>query len=177
MIHNHTDHHYDHQVSFTANRTSEGTVPKGSEWSKNPIPNCAGLGGGQKSHHIIMTMSPSHHSHHCHHDDQHDAQVNGSRRLMLSTCYNCVVIVIIIIITIIIVIMTSTIQLHGSRCLVPTVIMINIIIMIIIVIIIIMINTMHRYMDPDASCPGGLQFPAPAPGLFGQGANIHPGVN
>ena len=31
-------------------------------------------------------------------------------------------------------------------------------------------------MDPDASCPGGLQFPAPAPGLFGQGANIHPGV-
>merc|ERR1719295_2429182 len=66
------------KVSFKANRTSKGTVPEGSEWSKNPIPNCAGLGGG--------------------------------------------------------------------------------------------------YMDPDASCPGGLQFPAPAPGLFGQGANIHPGV-
>jgi len=66
------------KVSFKANRTREGTVPKGSEWSKNPIPNCAGLGGG--------------------------------------------------------------------------------------------------FMDPDASCPGGLQFPAPAPGLFGQGANVHPGV-
>jgi len=66
------------KVSFKANRTREGTVPKGSEWTKNPIPNCAGLGGG--------------------------------------------------------------------------------------------------FGDPDASCPGGLQFPAPAPGLFGQGANIHPGV-
>ena len=29
------------------------------------------------------------------------------------------------------------------------------------------------YGDPDSSCPGGLQFPAPAPRLFGQGANIH----
>ena len=29
------------------------------------------------------------------------------------------------------------------------------------------------YGDPDSSCPGGLQFSAPAPGLFGQGANIH----
>jgi len=31
---------------FTANRTTEGTYPPGSEWTKNPIANCAGLGGG-----------------------------------------------------------------------------------------------------------------------------------
>ena len=63
------------RVFFRANRTQAGTVPDGSEWSKNSIPNCAGFAGG--------------------------------------------------------------------------------------------------YGDPDSSCPGGLQFPAPAPGLFGQGANIH----
>merc|ERR1712002_981597 len=63
------------KVSFLANRTTEGTFPFGSEWSKNPIPNCAGLGGG--------------------------------------------------------------------------------------------------YVDEDNTCPEGLQFPAPAEGLFGQGANVH----
>ena len=31
---------------FLANRTTVGTVPAGSEWTKNPVPNCAGLGGG-----------------------------------------------------------------------------------------------------------------------------------
>jgi len=31
---------------FLANRTTEGTVPAGSEWTKNPVPNCAGMGGG-----------------------------------------------------------------------------------------------------------------------------------
>jgi len=65
----------DNRTEFRANRTSEGTFPAGSVWTKNPIPNCAGLGGG--------------------------------------------------------------------------------------------------YFDPDSSCPGGLQFPAPAEGLLGQGANIN----
>jgi len=63
------------KVEFLANRTAVGTFPAGSVWTKNPIPNCAGLGGG--------------------------------------------------------------------------------------------------YGDPDSTCPGGLQFPAPAAGLFGHGANIH----
>ena len=31
---------------FTANRTTEGTYPPGSQWTKNPVANCAGLGGG-----------------------------------------------------------------------------------------------------------------------------------
>eukprot|EP00092_Neocalanus_flemingeri_P096221 GFUD01122461.1.p1 GENE.GFUD01122461.1~~GFUD01122461.1.p1 ORF type:complete len:336 (+),score=73.39 GFUD01122461.1:61-1008(+) len=31
---------------FIANRTTEGTVPAGSEWTKNPVPNCAGMRGG-----------------------------------------------------------------------------------------------------------------------------------
>ena len=31
---------------FRANRTVVGTSPAGSEWTKNPVPNCAGLGGG-----------------------------------------------------------------------------------------------------------------------------------
>ena len=67
------------RIFFLANRTTAGTWPVGSEWSKNPIPNCAGLTGG--------------------------------------------------------------------------------------------------FLDQDSSCPGGLQFPAPAPGLFGHGSNIHtPGV-
>jgi len=63
------------KVFFRANRTTEGTLPEGSEWSKNPIPNCAGVNGG--------------------------------------------------------------------------------------------------FLDPDSSCPKGLQFPAPAAGLFGHGSNIH----
>ena len=63
------------KVFFQANRTTEGTLPEGSEWSKNPIPNCAGVNGG--------------------------------------------------------------------------------------------------FLDPDSSCPKGLQFPAPAAGLFGHGWNIH----
>jgi len=32
--------------TFIANRTTEGTIPTGSEWTKNPVPNCAGIGGG-----------------------------------------------------------------------------------------------------------------------------------
>ena len=31
---------------FIANRTTSGTWPPGSEWTKNPVANCAGLGGG-----------------------------------------------------------------------------------------------------------------------------------
>jgi len=31
---------------FLANRTTEGTFPAGSEWTKNPVPNCAGMRGG-----------------------------------------------------------------------------------------------------------------------------------
>jgi len=31
---------------FIANRTTKGTFPPGSEWTKNPVPNCAGMGGG-----------------------------------------------------------------------------------------------------------------------------------
>merc|ERR1712232_1152759 len=34
------------RVSFVANRTKVGTVPKGSQWTKNPIPACASHGGG-----------------------------------------------------------------------------------------------------------------------------------
>ena len=34
------------QVSFQANRTSEGTWPRGSQWTRNPIPACAGPWGG-----------------------------------------------------------------------------------------------------------------------------------
>ena len=30
---------------FTANRTTEGTYPPGSEWTKDPIANCAPYGG------------------------------------------------------------------------------------------------------------------------------------
>merc|ERR1712215_34270 len=33
-------------VKFLANRTKSGTHPPGSEWTKNPVPNCAGLEGG-----------------------------------------------------------------------------------------------------------------------------------
>merc|ERR1719348_343382 len=62
------------KIEFKANRTSKGTTPQGSTWTKNPIPNCAGLGGG--------------------------------------------------------------------------------------------------YFDPTPDCPEGLQFPAPAPGLLGQGSSI-----
>merc|ERR1712098_812361 len=62
------------KIEFKANRTSKGTTPSGSTWTKNPIPNCAGLGGG--------------------------------------------------------------------------------------------------YFDPTPDCPEGLQFPAPAPGLLGQGSSI-----
>ena len=36
------------RLSFMANRTSEGTQPEGSEWTKNPVPDCAGFLGGQK---------------------------------------------------------------------------------------------------------------------------------
>ena len=31
---------------FEANRTTIGTYPKGSQWTKNPIPACKGPGGG-----------------------------------------------------------------------------------------------------------------------------------
>ena len=34
------------RVSFQANRTSEGTWPRGSQWTRNPIPACAGPWGG-----------------------------------------------------------------------------------------------------------------------------------
>ena len=34
------------RVSFLANRTSEGTWPRGSQWTRNPIPACAGPWGG-----------------------------------------------------------------------------------------------------------------------------------
>jgi len=34
------------RIYFTANRTTKGTYPPGSEWTKNPVANCAGLGGG-----------------------------------------------------------------------------------------------------------------------------------
>eukprot|EP00091_Calanus_sinicus_P014794 TRINITY_DN3248_c0_g1_i3.p1 TRINITY_DN3248_c0_g1~~TRINITY_DN3248_c0_g1_i3.p1 ORF type:complete len:357 (+),score=114.38 TRINITY_DN3248_c0_g1_i3:126-1073(+) len=31
---------------FLANRTIVGTIPSGSEWTKNPVPNCSGMRGG-----------------------------------------------------------------------------------------------------------------------------------
>lgn len=34
------------RVSFKANRTATGTIPSGSQWTKNPIPACAQPGGG-----------------------------------------------------------------------------------------------------------------------------------
>jgi len=34
------------RIGFKANRTREGTFPSGSEWTKNPIPACAGGWGG-----------------------------------------------------------------------------------------------------------------------------------
>ena len=34
------------QVSFLAHRSSEGTWPRGSQWTRNPIPACAGPWGG-----------------------------------------------------------------------------------------------------------------------------------
>ncbi|KAK3257674.1 hypothetical protein CYMTET_33251 [Cymbomonas tetramitiformis] len=34
------------RVEFKANRTRDGTVPAGSQWTKNPIPACAIWGGG-----------------------------------------------------------------------------------------------------------------------------------
>lgn len=34
------------RVYFKANRTTTGTSPKGSQWTKNPIPACAGFFGG-----------------------------------------------------------------------------------------------------------------------------------
>ena len=34
------------RYEFTAVRTSEGTNPPGSQWTKNPIPACDGLSGG-----------------------------------------------------------------------------------------------------------------------------------
>ena len=34
------------KVTFLANRTTEGTWPKGSQWTKNPIPACAIVDGG-----------------------------------------------------------------------------------------------------------------------------------
>jgi hypothetical protein len=34
------------RVSFKANRTSRGTMPEGSQWTKNPIPACGGGDGG-----------------------------------------------------------------------------------------------------------------------------------
>jgi len=34
------------RTAFRANRTQVGTFPKGSEWTKNPIPACAGAWGG-----------------------------------------------------------------------------------------------------------------------------------
>ena len=34
------------RVPFRANRTSMGTTPVGSQWTKNPIPACGSAGGG-----------------------------------------------------------------------------------------------------------------------------------
>jgi len=36
------------RIPFYANRTTQGTIPVGSQWSKNPIPACAGFWGGLK---------------------------------------------------------------------------------------------------------------------------------
>lgn len=40
---------------FKANRTSTGTFPKGSQWTKNPIPACKGYGGGAPAAGAICT--------------------------------------------------------------------------------------------------------------------------
>jgi hypothetical protein len=37
------------RVAFRANRTSEGTTPRGSQWTKNPIPACGNAGGGSSA--------------------------------------------------------------------------------------------------------------------------------
>ena len=59
MIHLYKDyHHHHHQVSFKANRTSEGTVPMGSEWSKNPMLDMV------EGRHLII--SSNHHDRHDH---------------------------------------------------------------------------------------------------------------
>ena len=34
------------KISFLANRTTEGTWPEGSQWTKNPIPACLNPDGG-----------------------------------------------------------------------------------------------------------------------------------
>ena len=34
------------RTAFTANRTRVGTTPAGSQWTKNPVPACAGGWGG-----------------------------------------------------------------------------------------------------------------------------------
>jgi len=34
------------KISFLANRTTQGTAPQGSQWTKNPIPACSGFWGG-----------------------------------------------------------------------------------------------------------------------------------
>lgn len=39
------------RVYFKANRTTKGTYPNGSQWTKNPIPACAGFGGGYNRPH------------------------------------------------------------------------------------------------------------------------------
>ena len=31
---------------FPARRTTTGTWPRGSQWTRNPVPNCAGMDGG-----------------------------------------------------------------------------------------------------------------------------------
>ena len=36
------------RVTFKANRTTVGTQPRGSQWTKNPIPDCVGYVGGQR---------------------------------------------------------------------------------------------------------------------------------
>jgi len=40
------------RTAIDATRVSEGTNPPGSQWTKNPIPACAGDVGGSSSHHI-----------------------------------------------------------------------------------------------------------------------------
>merc|ERR1719230_2352157 len=40
------------RTAINATRVSEGTNPPGSQWTKNPIPACAGDVGGSSSHHI-----------------------------------------------------------------------------------------------------------------------------
>jgi len=35
------------EVTITATRTTEGTLPTGSSWTKNPIPACTSIGGGE----------------------------------------------------------------------------------------------------------------------------------